>query len=111
MSLFAGSDEDVIQSGNTFMLLLQRPAQPSLQRPLQLPVSSVGGAMSPCRVAALATLAQRATSLPQVVYGNVTWPSWRPRNDSEGPRGERRCDDDGRQRLSSESAAHQQVRV
>ena len=110
-SVLAGSDGDVIQSGTTVLRLLQRPAQPSVQRRLQLPVSCVGGAMSSRRVAALAALAARASPLPQVVYGNVTWSSWRPRVGGARPRAERRRDDGGVQRLSSESPTHQQVHV
>jgi len=109
--IFAGSDGDVIQIGSTFVRLLQRSSRPSFQRRLQLPVSSVVGAMSPRRVAALAAVASSPPPLPQVVYGNVTWPSWRPRDSGEWPRAEQRRDDCGRQRLSSDTATHQQVHV
>lgn len=111
MSMFIGSDGVIVQSRSAFLLLLQRPSKPPLQRPLQLPVPSVVSAMSSGRVASLATLAPPAPPLPQVVSGNVTWPPWRPGSGSEGPRGQRRCNDGGRQRFPGESAAHQQIRV
>ena len=102
----AGSDGDLVQTGSTIVRLLQRDWAPSLERPVQLPVPGVSGAVPPGWMASPPTLARPAPTLPQVVHGNVTWPS---RVGIEGPQGARTRDDAGRQRRSGEHETHLQV--
>lgn len=106
--LCTGVVEGVVQTGSTFVLVLQRHAWQSLRRGVQLPVSVIVGSVSPVRVATLATLARRETPLPQVVHGLLVAAA-RSSVGVEGTRGDQRRDDDRRQRGGGDSATTQPV--